>query len=186
MNKTQKTLLKNEITLQLSKAKITTDNLSQVKKAEREAYIEVKLLEINDACLRWGLQKKVISEVELKTDRFFTDNEGMNDLAVSGGLLSGGAIGATVAYGATVSTVTSGGFLGFFATTSTVVTTTTLAATAAPLALAGAGVYGLIKYKEHKQNKELIAHFEKEKDKIRLFYINKVNKIQMIESQDGV
>ena len=34
MNATQKTLLRNEIKLQLSKAKITIDNLKQIKKNE--------------------------------------------------------------------------------------------------------------------------------------------------------
>ena len=52
MNATQKQLLKNEITIQLSKAKITIDNLKQVKKEEMEEFINIKLLEVNDASLR--------------------------------------------------------------------------------------------------------------------------------------
>lgn len=185
MNTTQKTLLKNEIKLQLSKAKITIDNLKQIKKDERDDYIETKLLEVNDACLRWALQKKVISEDELKTNKFFTDNSKLNEYLLSGGLTGAGAIGATVAYGATLTTVTSGGFLGFFTTTATVATTTTLMATVAPIALAGAGIYGVVKYKENKQNEKLVEHFESEKSKILSFYLDKVDGMKYIENKNG-
>ena len=185
MNATQKTLLKNEIKLQLSKAKITTDNLQQIKKNERDDYIETKLLEVNDACLRWALQKQVISEDQLSIDKFFTDNSKLNDYILSGGLTGAGAIGATVAYGATLSTVTTGGFLGFFTTTTTVVTATTLMATVTPIALAGAGIYGALKYKENKQNEKLIEHFENEKSKILSFYLNKVDGMKSLENKNG-
>jgi len=181
MNKTQKKLLQNEITLQLSKAKITIDNLKQIKKDERDDFIDTKLLEINHACIQWALQKNVISQIELETNKFYTDNESLSEYMISGGLATGGAIGATVAYGATLSTVTTGGFLGFFTTTTTVATTTTLMAAAAPVALAGAGIYGVIKYKEHKQNERLIEHFETEKAKILSFYLKKINALKAIE-----
>lgn len=185
MNITQKTLLKNEIKLQLSKAKITIDNLRQIKKNEKDDYIEAKLLEVNDACLRWALQKEIIYEYELTTDKFFTDNSKFYDYIVSGGFASVGAIGATVAYGATVSTVVTGGFLGFFTTTATVIKSTTIAATAAPIALAGACIYGAIKYKENKENEKLIEHFENEKSKILSFYLDKIDEIKSMENKNG-
>ena len=208
MDATQKTLLRNEIKLQLSKAKITIDNLKQIKKDERDHFIEIKLLEINDACLKWALQKQVISEDELKTNKFFTDNSKFSEYILAGGLASVGAISATMAYGATVAistvstTVAGTGIAGFFGsstlaslglgsiaatTTATVsvITTTTIAATAAPIALAGAGIYGVIKYKENKEIEKLIKHFENEKSKILSFYLDKIERIELIENKDG-
>ena len=185
MDEIQKTLLKNEIKLQLSKAKITVDNLRQVKKNERDDYINMKLLEVNHACLKWALQNKIISKVDLETNKFFTDNRKFYDY-LSSGLASAGAIGAALAYETTLSTVTTGGFLGFFTTTTTVATTTTIMATAAPIALAGAGIYGIMKYKENKQIEKLIEYFENEKSKILSFYLNKIDNIKTIEKKNGI
>jgi len=180
----------------------------EIKKDERDNYIETKLLEVNDACLRWGLQKKVILENELTTNQFFTDNSKLNEYILAGGLASASAIGATAAYGATlavstVSTTVAGtGIAGFFGSSSlagfglgsvattttatiTAITTTTIAATVTPIALAGAGIYGVVKYKENKQNEKLVEHFENEKNKILSFYLDKVDGMKAIENNNG-
>ena len=176
----QTTLLKNEIKLQLSKAKITSDNLKQVKKNEKDKFIDMKLLEINDTCLRWGLSKNIITKEELTSNSFSTKND--DELTEYILLLTGvGVVGSTLVYNATLSTT--GGFLGFF--TTTVATTTTLMATAIPIALAGAGIYGVIKYEENKQNEKLINHFEKEKNKILNFYLNKIDNLELLENKNG-
>jgi hypothetical protein len=192
MNITQKKmLLKNELTLMLKKARITEDDLKQIKKKDREEFIQVKLLEINDHILRWALHNGIVNADMVKTDDFFVKNKRLSTFIVSSGILTAGSamasVAGTAAYSATLTTVTTGGFLGFFTTTTTVATTTTFAATAAatctPIALAGLSVYAYIRYKEKKYIQKLLAFFDEEKKKIHNYYINKIDMCPAIEAK---
>jgi len=207
MNATQKTLLKNEIKLQLSKAKITTDNLQQIKRDERDDYIETKLLEVNDACLRWALKNNIVTQNELQTNKFYTENTKLVEIIASGTFLTGSGVAAasiftTIATSTVTTSVAGTGLAGLVSsstlagwglgsvattvtTTATAITATTIAATAAPIALAGAGIYGALKYKQNKQNKTLIEYFENEKSKILSFYFNKINDMKSLENKNG-
>lgn len=179
MDKTEKSLLKNAIKLKLSTAKITIDDLKKIKKDERKDFVEIKLLEVNDACLRWALKNKIIAEDELKTNKFFTENSRLSEYLLSGGI-AGAAVGAgAAAYTATVTT----SFLGLFSST---VTATTIAATAAaPVAVAAVGMAGVKYYKEDKEKKRLIEYFESEKAKVLSFYLNKIDEMKLIENKNG-
>lgn len=194
MDSLEKTLLTNEIKFLLSKVKITSDNLKQVTKDERENFVEMKLLEANDTLLKWALEKKVISYAELSIDEFYTENNRLSGLIAAAGLgtVAMGAAGSYFAYNATLATVTTllpgipslalailpRAVLPFVTTTTTVVTSTTIMATAAPIALACAGIYGVVKYKENQEIKKFIEYFEKEKDKISKFYLDKVDGLE--------
>ena len=176
MNDTQKVLLKNEITIQLSKAKITVDNLKQVEKKERKEFIDIKLLEVNDALLRWALQKQVISKSELITNKFFTQNKHINEKVLNG-IISTSGLGVS---GFAFSSATAPVFLGFGGGISGigVLGATTIAA---PIVLSSLAIYGIIKYKEHKELEKLIEYFETEKKNILNFYINKINDLKLLD-----
>lgn len=176
MNETQKTLLKNEITIQLSKAKITADNLRQVKKEEREEFIDIKLLEVNDASLRWALQKQVLSKSELETNKFFTQNKHINETILNGAIAVTGLGTSGVAF----TTATAPVFLGFGGGVGAI-GMAGAATIAAPIALSGLAIYGVFKYQEYKKLERLIEYFEKEKKKILNFYIEKINGIKLLE-----
>jgi len=182
-------ILKNDLNIMLRKIRID-DEITKVKKKDRKEWVDLKLLEINQIVLKWALKNNIITNDDIRTDNFFTENHNLTDWIVTSGLIGGGAAGAaaagTVAYGATLSTVTTGGFLGFFTTTSTVATTTTYVATAvagaAPLALAALGGYIYFRRKEKKQIEKLINFFEKEKEKIYNYYAAKISATVMLPS----
>jgi len=176
MDSIQKTLLKNEITIQLSKAKITIDNLKQVKKEERKNFIEIKLLEVNDASLRWALQKHVLSENELRTNKFFTKNKAFNEYILSGAFITTG-LGVS---GFAFTTATAPVFLGLGGGMGAI-GIVGVATIAAPIVLSGIAIFGVIKYKENKEIELLVEHFESEKRKILNFYLDKINGLKLLE-----
>jgi len=176
MNATQKQLLKNEITIQLSKAKITIDNLKQVKQEEREEFINIKLLEVNDASLRWALQKRIISENELKTNRFFTENEMLKEHILNGVFATAG-IGAS---GIAFTTATAPVFLGFGGGIGAI-GLAGAATIAAPVVLSGIAIFGVIIYRQNQELEELEKYFETEKRKILNFYLDKIDGLKLLE-----
>ena len=176
MDATQKQLLKNEITIQLSKAKITIDNLKQVKQEEREEFINIKLLEVNDASLRWALQKHVISENELKTNKFFTNNKMLKEHILNGAFATAG-IGAS---GIVFTTATAPVFLGFGGGIGAI-GLASAATIAAPVVLSGIAIFGVIKYRQNQELEELEKYFETEKRKILNFYLDKIDGLKLLE-----
>lgn len=176
MKNTEKVLLRNEITIQLSRAKVTVNMLKQVKKEEREEFIDIKLLEINDASLRWALQKQVVTQSELTTDKFYISNKHLNKNVVEGAIATTGMVGSGYAF----SVVTAPTFLGFGGGFG-VIGAAGAATIAAPLILASLGVYGVIKYKEHEKYENLIEYFESEKKKILNFYIERIDSLKLLD-----
>ena len=174
MKNTEKVLLRNEITIQLSRAKVTVNMLKQVKKEEREEFIDIKLLQINDASLRWALQKQVVTQSELTTDKFYISNKHLNKNVVKGAIATTGVVGSGYAF----SVVTAPTFLGFGGG---VIGAAGAATIAAPLLLASLGVYGVIKYKEHEKCENLIEYFESEKKKILNFYIERIDSLKLLD-----
>ncbi len=182
-------ILKNDLSIMLRKIRID-DEITKVKKKDRKEWVDLKLLEINQIALKWALKNNIITNEDIQTDNFFTENSNLTDWIVTSGLIGGGVAGAavagTVAYGTTLSTVTTGVFLGFFTTTTTVATSTTYVATAvagaAPLALAALGEYIYFRSKEKKQIEKLVNFFEKEKEKIYNYYATKITTTVMLPS----
>lgn len=109
MRNTEKILLRNEITIQLSRAKVTVNMLKQVKKEERQEFINIKLLEVNDASLRWALQKHVVTQSELTTDKFYTNNKHLNERVLKGTIATTGIVGSGYAFNVAIAPT----FLGF-------------------------------------------------------------------------
>jgi len=185
MENIQKKILKNELKLQLSKAKITEDNLGQVKKEERVKFIEIKKLEIEHACLIWALQKNLISEDNFASHKFSSDDEELLEYA-NGGLATAGTAGAIGAFYTTLGTAVSGGFCGIGATTTIAITSVTIAATAAPIVLAGCGIFGVIKYREYQEKIKLIEHFENEKEDILNYYLNIIDEVDSPADKNAI
>lgn len=176
MNETQKVLLKNEITIQFSKAKLEVEKLKKIQKEERQKFVDIKLLEVYDAALRWALQKQIVTQMELSTNKFFVDNNHSYENILKGAIATTGVVSSGIAF----SVATAPTFLGFGGGISAIGLASG-AAIAAPLAVVVLSIYGLKKFKDHKQYEKLVEYFEIEKNKILEFYLNKIDGLKLLD-----
>jgi hypothetical protein len=171
----KKKLLKDELVLNISKAKLTEDNMKQVKKEEREKFIEIKLLEVNYAALKWALEKKVVTEEFIENEPFIMNNEMLKaQIFAKGGLAAAGLGGGGIVFGNLIAPV----FLGFGGGIGAI-GALGVGMIALPVAAAGLGILAIHKYQENKGINMLIEYFEKEKKEILEFYVDKIEKLEL-------
>jgi hypothetical protein len=169
-----KSELKKELKINLSKAYISSENLKTVKKDEREKFIEIKLLEVNFAELQWAIQNDILKEDELSNESFIAENPLLKEQIINGGLAAAGLGGA----GAVFSSVTAPVFFGFGGGVAAI-TAGGAALIAAPVVGAGLIALGIYKYKENEAIKKLLEYFEQEKDVIYDFYCSKIDAVKI-------
>lgn len=174
MNAKQKSQFKAQINSIISKKKITIEDIKKVIKRERQDFVNNELLTINKLALQWALINKIISPNELKTNEFFTKNASLSDFISETGIATLGVGGAVYALNVAIAPV----FLGLgggFAAVGVVATVFI----AAPIAVAGASIFAIVKYKENKEVERLEEYFKIEKTKILDFYFSKINRFKM-------
>ncbi|MDD5053508.1 MAG: hypothetical protein PHO27_12305 [Sulfuricurvum sp.] len=169
-----KSELKKELKINLSKAYISSDNLKEVKKAEREKFIEIKLLEVNLAALQWSIQNDILKEDELSNESFIAENPLLKDQIINGGLAISGLGGAGIVF----SSVTAPVFLGFGGGIAAI-TAASAALIAAPVVTAGLVGLGIYKYKDNEAINKLLKYFDQEKDVIYDFYCSKIDTVKI-------
>jgi hypothetical protein len=172
MNDLQKKLLENELKLLVSKAKITLDNLEEVRKKERKNFVETKVLQVNDTILKWALKNVIVDEHQLENVDFFEAHRETRDRIIDGTLVTTGVVGS----GTLLASVTAANWAGLGGGIGAL-TVGSVSVVLAPVFLSGFAVYGTYKYKEKKNMECLVDYFDSEKEKILIFYLDKIQKI---------
>lgn len=162
--------LKKELKINLSKAYLSSDSLKAVKKNEREKFIEIKLLEVNFAALQWAISNAILKEDELNNEPFIAENKLLNEQITNGGLAVIGLGGSGIVF----ANITAPVFLGLGGGIASIgaIGATMIAAPVVAAGLIGLGVY---KYKENEAIKMLLEYFNQEKDVIYNFYCSKID-----------
>jgi hypothetical protein len=169
--------LKKELENLKSKSKLTLDILNNYNEKDRKRFIDQKLLELNIMLTNWGLKNHIINEIDLKTDRFFTENENFINYVDKIGLGAIGAVGiggGTIAFNIAAAPV----FMGFGGGVAAI-GGVAMVVIAAPIVLAGLTIYGVFSYKKNQYIKKLIEYFDSEVTKIFDFYNSKLSQIKI-------
>jgi hypothetical protein len=188
-------VLKRDLLGELSRSTITSADLKEIKRNLKEKFVIKKIFETEHIALHWAIKKKIVTEHDLENLDYFSDEGHMKDLIASSGLAITGSVASLIAYPTTIahtvaSTSTAWGIFGTVGIHSTVgssltiAATHTLLATAAPIAVAGASIYGAIKYLEHKENGRFITHFNTEKTNIINFYLDQINRRSLLDKKE--
>ena len=169
-SKTTKKFLVNQVKIDIAKARITPEILKSIDSSERELFIDTKLRELDNHLIAFAAQHGIQNGYSRTTGYMKSPaNNSRNAIAAGATIATAGGASAA-AYSATVAT----GFWAWMGIASTVTATTIAATIAAPVAIIGAGAYGLYKWNESDEIDEHIAHFNREKEKIGRYYLNRI------------